>query len=186
MKTNPWQRIANLKQAFNLKPTQGYVLEFGVGRGISLRILRMMTTQQIHGFDSFAGLPEEWVMSDDYIVEAGDFRYDKPQQFENVLFHKGWFADTIPVWKETYPAKISFMHIDSDLYSSANTVLTELNERIVPGTIIVFDDMYGTERYQNWEQGEYKAFNEWKENYGRKVQEINRTEDGEASYRILS
>ena len=80
---------------------------------------------------------------------------------------------------------ISFMHIDSDIYSSAVTILTELNHQIVPGTILVFDDMYGTERYQNWQNGEYKAFEEWKAEYKRKVHEIDRTEDGEASFRVL-
>lgn len=187
MKTSPWNRIANLKQAFNLKPTQGYVLEFGVGSGGSLTVLRNMTLQQIHAFDSFAGLPEDWVMSDDYVVKAGEFNYDRPklQRFKNVIFHEGWFEDTIPKWKETYKARISFMHIDSDLYSSAATVLTELNQQIVPGTIMVFDDMFGTERYQNWEQGEYKAFSEWKEEFGRITDEINRTDDGEASFRVL-
>lgn len=187
MKTSPWQRIANLKQAFNLKPTQGYVIEFGVGRGTSLRIIRDMTIQQIHAFDSFAGLPEDWIMSDEYVVSAGEFNYDRPESaaFQNVIFHEGWFEDTIPLWKKTYTAKISFMHIDSDIYSSAVTILTELNYQIVPGTILVFDDMYGTERYQNWEQGEFKAFNEWKEEFGREAHELNRTEDGEASFRVL-
>jgi hypothetical protein len=185
MKNNPWQRIANLKLAFNLKPTQGYVMEFGVGRGGSLRVLRDLTVQQIHAFDSFDGLPEDWEMSDEYVVKAGDFKYDKPKGFNNVIFHEGWFEDTIPEWKNKYPAKISFLHIDSDLYSSAKTVLTELNERIVSGTILVFDDMYETERYQNWENGEYKAFEEWKAEYKRRVQEINRTDDGESSFRVL-
>lgn len=185
MKNNPWQRIANLKNAFNMKPTQGYVMEFGVGQGRSLKVLRDLTVQQIHAFDSFDGMPEDWVMSDEYVVKAGDFKYDKPTWIENVVFHEGWFKDTIPEWKKKYNAKISFIHIDSDIYSSAVTVLTELNSQIIPGTILVFDDMYGTERYQNWEQGEYKAFNEWKEEFGREAQELNRTEDGEASFRVL-
>ena len=185
MKTNPLDRIANLKQAFNLKPTQGYVMEFGVGVGRSLRILRAMTAQQIHAFDSFAGLPEDWIMSDDYVVPAGEFSYEKPTEFDNVMFHEGWFADTIPIWKKTYHANISFIHIDSDIYSSAVTILTELNHQIVPGTILVFDDMYGTDRYQNWENGEYKALNEWKAEYKRELYELNRTDDGEASFRIL-
>ena len=167
-----------------MKPTIGHILEFGVGEGRSLRLLKGLTDKTIYGFDSFDGLPEDWVMSDDYVVPAGSFKHDPPD-FKNVEYVIGWFADTIPVWKKDHPGMISFMHIDSDIYSSAVTILTELNHQIVPGTIMVFDDMYGTERYQNWEQGEYKAFNEWKEEFGRKVHEINRTEDGEASFRVL-
>lgn len=185
MKSSPWNRIANLKLAFNMKPTIGHIMEFGVGEGRSLRELRRLTDKVIHGFDSFAGLPEDWIMSDEYTVKAGDFKHDKPTRFDNVVYHEGWFADTIPVWKENYHGMISFIHIDSDIYSSAVTILTELNKQIVPGTILVFDDMYGTERYQNWQNGEYKAFNEWKVEYKRELHELNRTDDGEAAFRVL-
>ena len=49
----------------------------------------------------------------------------------------------------------SFLHIDSDLYSSARTVLFLLHEQIVSGTIIEFDEYFN---YPNWKQHEYKAF----------------------------
>ena len=184
MKTSPWQRLENLKLAFNMKPTIGHILEFGVGEGRSLRFLKGLTDKTIYGFDSFDGLPEDWIMSDDYIVPAGSFKHEPPA-LNGVKYVVGWFENTIPAWKVENPGMISFMHIDSDIYSSAVTILTELNHQIVPGTILVFDDMYGTERYQNWQNGEYKAFEEWKAEYKRKVHEINRTEDGEASFRVL-
>ena len=79
MKTNPWQRIANLKQAFNMKPTQGHILEFGVGEGRSLRVIKSLSDKLVYGFDSFNGLPEDWVMSDEYTVKAGEFKYDPPE-----------------------------------------------------------------------------------------------------------
>lgn len=184
MKHSPWQRLQNLKLAFNVKPTIGHILEFGVGEGRSLKFLTSLTSKTIYGFDSFDGLPEDWVMSDDYTVPAGSFKHEPPE-INGVEYVIGWFENTIPVWKEKHPGMISFMHIDSDIYSSAVTILRELNHQIVPGTILVFDDMYGTERYQNWEQGEYKAFSEWKQEFGRKAHELNRTEDGEASFRVL-
>ena len=57
---------------------------------------------------------------------------------------------------------VAFLHIDSDLYSSAKTVLNLLRERIVVNTIIVFDDYFN---YPNWQKGEFKAFQEFvKEN----------------------
>jgi len=184
MKNSPWQRLENLKLAFNMKPTIGHILEFGVGEGRSLRFLKTLTDKKIYGFDSFDGLPEDWVMSDNYTVEAGSFKHEPPQ-IRGVEYVVGWFNDTIPVWKAANPGMISFMHIDSDIYSSAVTILTELNHQIVPGTILVFDDMYGTERYQNWQEGEYKALHGWISEYKREVHEINRTEDGEASFRVL-
>lgn len=167
-----------------MKPTIGHILEFGVGGGRSLFFLRGMTSKIIHAFDSFEGLPEDWIMSDNHTYEAGSFKYDPPS-ISNVNYVAGWFKDTIPTWKIENPGMISFIHVDSDIYSSAVTILTELNHQIVPGTILVFDDMYGTELYENWEQGEYKAFNEWKEEFGREAHELNRTEDGEASFRVL-
>ena len=38
----------------------GMFLELGVKRGGSIRELARMTGNTIHGFDSFAGLPEDW------------------------------------------------------------------------------------------------------------------------------
>ena len=62
MKSSPWKRLENLKLAFNMKPTIGHILEFGVGEGRSLRLLKALTDKTIYGFDSFDGLPEDWVM----------------------------------------------------------------------------------------------------------------------------
>lgn len=50
------------------------------------------------------------------------------------------------------------MHIDCDLYSSTRTILALLAPRIVAGTIILFDEYFN---YPNWEQHEYKAFQEF-------------------------
>jgi len=50
------------------------------------------------------------------------------------------------------------VHVDCDLYSAARTVLSLLAERIVPGTVIVFDEYFN---FPNWEQHEYKAFREF-------------------------
>ena len=50
------------------------------------------------------------------------------------------------------------IHIDCDLYSSTRTVLTLLRGRMVPGTLLVFDELFN---YPGYEQHEIKAFYEF-------------------------
>ena len=52
----------------------------------------------------------------------------------------------------------SSVHVDSDLYSSATTILTALVHWLVPGTVIVFDEYFN---FPAWELHEYKAFREF-------------------------
>ena len=48
------------------------------------------------------------------------------------------------------------------MYSSTRTIFELLKDKIVSGTVIVFDEYFN---YPDWENGEYKAFNEFiKEN----------------------
>ena len=133
------------------------------------------------GFDSFEGLPEPWKFNDEEVYEKGDMKFDPPFQRPNVTYVKGWFADTIPVWKETYKADIAFLHIDSDLYSSCKTVLTELNDQIVPGTIILFDELLN---YPYWKDGEWKALQEWIEEYDRELVSIGKHYT-QAAYKVI-
>lgn len=133
----------------------GYVLEFGIGGGKSLNYISERTNRTVYGFDSFEGLPEEWSPNKHLIFAKGSFKYDPPENiYDNVELVTGWFKDTIPVWKEINFGPIAFLHIDSDLYSSCVTILTELDNQIVPGTIILFDELIN---YINWEEGEWKA-----------------------------
>jgi hypothetical protein len=50
------------------------------------------------------------------------------------------------------------MHIDCDLFSSTQTIFRLLVDRIVPGTVILFDEYFN---FPNWENHEYKAFQEF-------------------------
>lgn len=160
---------------------QGHILEFGVGPGISLKQISMNTNRRIFGFDSFEGLPENWALTEHVIFAAGSFKYDPPETARHVDLVSGWFEDTIPTWKEQYSGPIAFIHIDSDLYSSCHTILTELNDRIIPGTVLLFDEMF---IYKNWEHGEWKAYNEWVKTYSRETYEIGRNHT-QAAYRVI-
>jgi hypothetical protein len=74
----------------------------------------------------------------------------------------GWFHETLPQFLLTHRENCAFVHIDSDLYHSAKTVLEHLAERFVEGTVIVFNDYFN---YPGWKNGEYKAFQEFVENH---------------------
>jgi len=183
-------RKLHLKEAFSYAPITGYVVECGVGHGKTVKWLSRLTDKPIHGFDSFEGLPEDWAMSDDIIHPKGSFNAPEHivahiRKIEQIKLHIGLFEDTLPIWRENYPGMISFLHIDADLYSSCVTVLEELNEQIVPGTVILFDEMYETHRYEHWEQGEHKAFCEWQKKYSREAHQLIKDDRGQASFRII-
>lgn len=60
----------------------------------------------------------------------------------NVKLVKGWFENTFPVFLTKNAGAARFVHIDSDLYPSAATVLTHLRSRIVSDTVILFDEYF--------------------------------------------
>jgi len=143
--------------------TNGMILEFGVFTGNSINyIADVLNSSVIDGFDSFEGLPEFW--RDGF--GKGVFAMDGlPNVKSNVRLHKGWFDDTLPKFLRDVPAdqKIAYLHIDCDLYSSTATVFNLLWDRIVSGTIIVFDEYFN---YPDWRGGEFKAFKEFTANSG--------------------
>jgi hypothetical protein len=77
----------------------------------------------------------------------------------NVILHKGLFHESLPGFLADHHEDVAFMHIDCDLYSSTRTVLELLRDRIVPGTVIQFDEFLN---YPGWQQGEYRAFSEFR------------------------
>lgn len=148
-------RISLLQLSLGCVTVPGMFCEFGVFRGETIRVIASRTQQPVHGFDSFEGLPEKWRGR----FDKGTFRVAAlPQVPSNVQLHKGWFEDTIPPFKAANPGPIAFLHMDADLYSSTRTVFDLLGDRIVPGTVIQFDEFFN---YPGWMQGEYKAFMEF-------------------------
>lgn len=136
----------------------GLVLEFGVRNGHSIwKIAELFSGREVYGFDSFEGLPESW--GDE---QAGSYTTlgRLPKVPGNVELVVGWFEDTLPTFKKEHPEPIAFMNIDCDLYSATKTVLNEVNQQIVPGTVIVFDEYIGN---KTWRDDEFKAFQEWVE-----------------------
>ena len=133
---------------------KGLYCEFGVFKGASINFIASKTQSPVHGFDSFAGLPEKW-----WRVPKEGFQLEGlPPVRENVVLHKGWFDETLPRFREEYPEPIAFLHLDADLYSSTKTVLDFLGDQIQAGTIIQFDEYF---KYPQWRDHEFKAFQEF-------------------------
>lgn len=177
----------HLRNAYNNAELDGYIIEFGVYVGNTVRRIAKFTNQTIYGFDSFEGLPERWKWNTSIIHNKGYFKVDElPKVPKHVKLIKGWFKDTIPVWKEQHKKPIKYLHIDSDLYSSCITILTELNNQISPGTIIVFDELLkGTSSYQYWKDGEWKALHEWCTEYGRDYTPLAKTYSNQATIKVI-
>lgn len=145
---------------FSLKATaaEGHYLEFGVFTGGTIRfIAHHIGSQTIHGFDSFEGLPEPWA-GFNLGSKAFDLGGRLPRVPANVELHRGYFDTSLPKWLDNHPGAVAFVHIDCDLYSSTRTILQLLAPRLAKGAVILFDEYFN---YPNWEQHEFKAFQEF-------------------------
>ncbi len=140
-----------------------HVLEFGVCRGGTIRVIRQELDDSffVFGFDSFQGLPEAWIDKHGKVVVPPEYFSTNGviPDVRSVKFYAGWFSDTLKEYL-TIAEPIALLHIDSDLYSSAKEVLMTLNDHIVAGTIIVFDEWFyrHDDQYDDHEQ---RAYNEW-------------------------
>ena len=146
----------------------GLYLEFGVASGRSLRRLRSLIPKQqmLYGFDSFEGLPEPWNG-----FPVGSFKTSVRPCFTNTELVVGRFEDTVWRFAREHPQHVSLMHIDCDLYSSTKTVLWGFKDQIVPGTVAVFDELFG---YSGFEQHECKALVEFVRDTGKQFKVIGR------------
>lgn len=143
-----------LSFALSQVTVQGCYLEFGVASGRSINHIARQVGTTVHGFDSFEGLPEDWHTG----FERGAFAQRPPAVSENVTLHVGWFNETLPTFLENNRDSVAFLHVDCDLYSSTHDIFTFLGERIVCGTVIVFDEYLN---HPTWRQDEYRAFKEF-------------------------
>ena len=134
----------------------GLWLEFGVFSGTTVNIIARFTDQTVYGFDSFIGLPENWRDG----KEQGRYSCEGqlPAVSKNVELVPGWFEETLPKFLEQHSQPVAFVHIDCDLYSSTRTILDAMKHRLVPGSVIVFDELFN---YPGFEQHEIKAFYEF-------------------------
>ena len=135
----------------------GLNLEFGVFMGHTINLCsEKYSDRMFYGFDSFEGLPEDW--REGFLKSHFSLNGNLPQVNSNVTLIKGLFSDTLDEFLDKNQEKISFLHMDCDLYSSTKCVLEKVKNRLQSGTIILFDELYN---YPGWQDGEYKAWQEF-------------------------
>jgi hypothetical protein len=147
----------------------GQVLEFGVATGRTLnQFAHWLPHKTVYGFDGFDGLPEDWTSR----MRKGFFARDRlPRVRKNCELVVGWFNETLPGFVEKHPEPIALLHVDCDLYSSTVTILNNLKNNIVPGTVIVFDEYIN---YPGWQLDEFRAWQEHCRKYGVAYEYIGR------------
>ncbi|HNP84252.1 MAG TPA: class I SAM-dependent methyltransferase [Nitrospira sp.] len=150
-------------------------LEFGVYKGESIKHFAQLNSDQdseFIGFDTFTGLPEDWV---EFSRKVGAKTFDaggECPKFDDrrVSFMKGLFQDTLPIFLKEYKSNFQLViHNDSDLYSATLYVLTRANDIITPGTVIIFDEFYSV-------MHEHRALQDYCSAYIRNYEVIAATE----------
>jgi len=133
-------------------------LEFGVAGGKTINYISKFTSDKVYGFDSFEGLPETWRPG----FEKGAFSTNGslPPVRSNVELIKGWFQDTLPAFIKSQNKKVSFIHMDADLYSSTKCIFDNLKDYIDKDCVIVFDELVNYPGFDG-DTGELRAFYEF-------------------------
>ena len=168
-------RLKNEKNDSIKLNTRVGALEFGVGEGRSLAAIAESLREnlgeenvRLAGFDSFHGLPEDWIPE----WKKGSFSQDGVAvEVDGADIVPGMFDTTVPNFftnkKTGYPSwksqgiPIRLVHVDCDLYASAKTVLDNLGaalkstEEFMRGTAgccyVVFDELVGYDDYKKHE-----------------------------------
>jgi hypothetical protein len=160
-------RLDRREQLYELVGTQVgdrrvLYLEFGVAQGHATRYwckLLHNPQSKLHGFDSFEGLPEDWLPQSPKGAFATGGQIPRIEDVR-VEFFKGWFEDTLPHY-QCPQHEVLVLNMDADLYSPTRFVLDMLENQIVPGTYIYFDEF-------NHQFHEMRAFDEFLRRTGMK------------------
>lgn len=149
-----------LRFAATLVTGPGEVVELGVRHGTTLRFLAsQFPDRQLHGFDSFEGLPEAW---GDQPAGLYSTMGAQPTMPANVCLHPGWFESTLSALAGSSEA-LALVHVDCDLYASTHTALTSLAPRIRAGCVLVFDEYLCN---PGWRDEEHRAWTEAAHQFG--------------------
>lgn len=131
-------------------------------------------------FDSFGGLPElspDDKLEDYELVWPGQFACTREKLEKNITsagydpstisFIEGFYDQSLQnvnALQKTDNSKAAIIHIDCDLYSSAQSCLKFMSNRMTDGSLLLFDDWL---LYRGRpDRGVQKAFNEWQGSTG--------------------
>jgi len=142
-------RLANLiHYAMQVSTLPGEITEFGCNVGRTAAILSHVLSRPVWLYDSFEGLPGRKAQDAGTMphFDRGAFATSEAEVFAwfarfslpEPVVYKAWFS-AIP---EDKLPKISFAHLDGDMYESIRDSLSLVYPRLVRGGVIVVDD-YG-------------------------------------------
>jgi tetratricopeptide (TPR) repeat protein len=147
---NRW-RVFDFAMESSIKERAFY--EFGVWMGESFRYLGR-NYKRSYGFDTFAGLPEDW-----HNIPSGTYSsFGKVPKIPGAKFIVGEFSESLPKFFSSKRPMGGLLNFDADLYSSTAHALYHSRSVIDDASILVFDELIVN---QNWELDEYKALNEF-------------------------
>ena len=145
-------------------------LEFGVMSGETIFYWSRINEDEnsrFFGFDSFEGLPEAWDSVRSKTLEIGHFNmHGKVPETEDwrIEFYKGLFQETLQDFRRSYvPQNPIVIHVDCDIYSSSLYVLTQMDEFIKAGTLVIFDEFL-------FAYHEFRAFMDYIQACGKKYE----------------
>jgi O-methyltransferase len=180
--TRVFQHVPKFDERFKLHEHVGLglaktpvdYLEFGVWQGATIKKWLSMNSHpqsRFVGFDSFEGLPEDWVEGQ----PRGTFstggvapRVDDTRG----QFVVGWFQNTLYEFLRSFSFDRQLVvHIDCDLYSSTLFVLGALDRHLSPGTVIIFDDFSSLNH-------EFAAWLDYRRSYSRTWKPLAMTTNG--------
>ena len=155
-KNSLWDYVVSL---INTSDPDSLFLEFGVFKGESISYFaNHLPNRMFYGFDSFAGLKENWTGTPGVKDKTFKINESEVSTPKNVELVKGYFQDTLNDFLNKHRSQISFIHIDSDTFESARYILENVNDRLAPNNVILFDEFIG---YPGYERGEFAAFYNW-------------------------
>lgn len=144
-----------------LKNQKGLWLEFGVKSGGSAKFFAPYASEfsvnsTLYGFDSFEGIRNDWSAVG---TPVGSFSLNAkvPKKIDNCDFIVGWVEDTLPEFLKLHQEQIAFVHFDFDVYPPTKFALEAISGRLMPGSIILFDEFHG---YPGWRHHEKRALEE--------------------------
>lgn len=114
-------------------------------------------SKRVHLFDSFQGMPESQPVDAELhargdvkgsasvslpTVQANMARWGIPPEL--LVYHPGWFEETLPknqpLWPAPIDTRIAVLRLDADLHSSTQVCMKHLYPLVSPGGWIICDD----------------------------------------------
>lgn len=149
----------------------GDIVEFGVAKGGSTRVLRRTLTdcergatggsrKTIYACDSFKGLREKFENA-----EVGAFACEVPD-IPGVQIVEGYFEDSLTPELAQRVGRVAFASLDADLYSSTLCALRWLTPLLHTGSLLLFDEYLGEQA------SEKRAHEDWLKESGMRTLQL--------------